>query len=204
LWVKVRYTLAGNNELRIEYHATTDKDTILNLTNHSYFNLGGNETFLGHELMINADAFTPVAKDLIPTGEIRTVVDTPMDFMTSIAIGARIDERYEQLAFAGGYDHNFVLREGQSDLRLAAMAHEPTSGRILEVLTTQPGVQFYSGNFFDGSITGKGSTVYNKYAGFCLETQHFPDSPNHPEFPSTVLKPGEEYLQTSVLRFSVA
>lgn len=202
LTAAVTYTLFGNNELRIDYRATTDRDTIVNLTNHSYFNLACSDTILNQELIIDADRFTPVTEDLIPTGEIREVRDSPMDFTRSIPIGARITEQYDQLTFTGGYDHNFVLTKSDQSLRLAARAYELTSGRILEVLTTQPGIQFYSGNFLDGSFGGKGGTVYKKYAGFCLEPQHFPDSPNNPAFPTTVLKPGEEYSQTSVFRFS--
>ena len=200
----VTYKLLSTNELRIDYRATTDQDTIVNLTNHSYFNLAGSDTILTHELMINADRFTPVAEDLIPTGEIREVRDSPMDFTRSVSIGATITEKYDQLNFTGGYDHNFVLTKSDESLRLAARVYEAMSGRILEVLTTQPAIQFYSGNFLDGSVAGKGGTVYKKYAGFCLEPQHYPDSPNHPAFPTTVLKPGEEYSQTSVFRFSAA
>jgi len=203
LTATVTYTLSGNNELHIEYRATTDKDTIVNLTNHSYFNLGcASGNILTHELMLNANRFTPVDADLIPTGELRDVHHTPLDFTRSMSIGARINERYDQLIFAGGYDHNFVLRDGDAGLRWAARAYEPASGRIMEVFTTQPGLQFYSGNFLDGSISGKRGVVYKKHAGFCLETQHFPDSPNHPEFPLTVLKPGAEYHQLAVFRFS--
>ena len=198
----VTYKLFSNNELRIDYRATTDQDTVVSLTNHSYFNLAGSNTILTHELMINAGKFTPVAEDLIPTGEIRKVRDSPMDFTRSVSIGARINEQYDQLSFTGGYDHNFVLTRSDESLRLAARAYESRSGRILEILTTQPGIQFYSGNFLDGSVAGKGGTVYKKYAGFCLEPQHYPDSPNHPAFPTTVLKPGEEYSETTIFRFS--
>jgi aldose 1-epimerase len=204
LAASVNYVLSGERELRIEYHAVTDKPTIVNLTNHSYFNLAGTWTIRNHELTLNADAFTPVGSDLIPTGEIRKVDDTPMDFREAMPIGLRIDESYDQLGFTGGYDHNFVLNDSSGALRLAARAFDPSSARTLEVFTTQPGIQFYSGNFLDGSLTGKGGVVYQKHAGFCLEPQHFPDSPNHPNFPSTVLLPGEEYKQTTVFRFSVA
>ncbi len=188
LTATVTYTLSSNNELQIRYHATTDKETIVNLTNHSYFNLGSaSKDTLTHELMINAEGFTPIGSDLIPTGGLRNVRNSPMDFTEKMPIGVRINERYDQLIFADGYDHNFVLRDGRPGLRLAAHVYEPASGRIMEVFTTQPGLQFYSGNFLDGSIKGKGGIVYKKHAGFCLETQHFPDSPNHSDFPTTVL-----------------
>jgi aldose 1-epimerase len=203
LTVKVNYILTGDNEFRIEYRATTDQDTIVNLTNHSYFNLGGSGSILDHQLMINAGSFTPVADDLIPLGEIRSVRGTPMDFTGDQAIGARINEPYDQLSFTGGYDHNFVLRGQNGSLSLAARAFEPLSGRKLEVFTSAPGLQFYSGNFLDGTISGKAGVVYGKYAGFCLETQHFPDAPHHPNFPTTVLKPHQEYKHDTVFRFSV-
>lgn len=198
----VTYTLNEANELRIEYHAVTDQDTVINLTNHSYFNLAGRETILEHELTIDADAFTPVDKGLIPTGELRPVANTPFDFTSAKVIGSRIKDDYEQLQFAGGYDHNFVLRSGRNGLRRAARVSDPASGRMLEVSTTQPGMQFYSGNFLDGSLVGKGGQAYRKNCAFCLETQHFPDSPNHPSFPTTVLKPREEFQQTTVFRFA--
>lgn len=205
LRLRVTYLLNEKNELRIDYFAQTDKETIVNLTNHSYFNLAGSGTVLEHELMINAAAFTPICDGLIPTGEIRSVTGTPMDFTRPTSIGARLNDNYEQLKMAGGYDHNFVLSmNGASSLTQAARLYEPTSGRALEVFTTQPGMQFYSGNFLDGSIVGKGGTVYGKHTGCCLETQHFPDSPNHPSFPSTILQPGEEYQQTTLWKFSVA
>jgi aldose 1-epimerase len=204
LEANVTYTLSANGELQIDYHAVTDKPTIINLTNHSYFNLAGSGTILNHELHLNADAFTPIGPNLIPTGEIRDVDETPMDFLTPNGIGARIDDAYEQLAFAGGYDHNFVLNDFTGLLRRAAHVYERTSGRTLEILTTQPGIQFYSGNFLDGTLKGKYGIGYEKRSGFCLETQHFPDSPNHPNFPSTVLEPGDEFRQTTVFRFGVA
>jgi aldose 1-epimerase len=204
LRAQVTYSLTEANELRLEYEAETDRDTIVNLTNHSYLNLAGEGTILDHELTIEADAFTPVDKTLIPTGEIRGVKATPMDFTSPIAIGARINDNDEQLEFAGGYDHNFVLRTAGAGLQKAANLYDPKSGRVLEIFTTQPGLQFYSGNFLDGSIVGKAGHAYVKYSGCCLETQHFPDSPNHPQFPSTVLRPGEMYRHTTVFTFSAA
>ena len=190
------------NELSIEYRATTDQDTIVNLTNHSYFNLRGEGTILDHELTLNADSFTPVTKDLIPIGEIRSVSGTPMDFRNGPSIGSRIHDSYDQLGFTGGYDHNFVLNDWDGSLRSVASLYEPATGRLLEILTTQPGMQFYSGNFLDGSFVGKNGFVYERYTGLCLEPQHFPDAPNHPNFPSTVLRAGDEYKQTTVFRFS--
>ena len=203
LAVTVIYTLTDKDELKISYSATTDKTTVVNLTNHSFFNLAGSGLNLGHEIMINADRFTPVDKGLIPTGELRTVNGTPMDFSTPTTIGARIDQNYDQLVLGGGYDHNYVLNKRDSELSLAARVHEPGTGRVMEVYTTEPGMQFYSGNFLDGSITGKGGQVYQRRSAFCLETQHYPDSPNKPEFPTTVLKPGQRYSSTTVYKFSV-
>ena|SRR5215831_11751385 len=199
----VTYSLTEANELRLEYGAETDQETIVNLTNHSYFNLAGEGTILDHKLRIEADAFTPVDKTLIPTGEVRPVKATPMDFTTATAIGARISDDDEQLGFAGGYDHSFVLRTAGTGFQKVASLYDPKSGRVLGIVTTQPGLQFYSGNYLDGSIVGKGGRAYVKYSGCCLETQHFPDSPNHPNFPSTVLRPGEEYRHTTVFKFSV-
>ncbi|HEX6047320.1 MAG TPA: aldose epimerase family protein [Pyrinomonadaceae bacterium] len=189
--VDVTYSLNDENELRIEYHATTDKDTIVNLTNHAYFNLAGSGTILDHELTLKAGSFTPVSEDLIPTGEIKAVEGTPMDF------------RKARTVAPGGYDHNFVLNDWQPGvMRSVARLREPKSRRVMEVLTTQPGMQFYSGNFLDGSIVGKGGVAYQKYAALCLETQHFPDAPNHPNFPSTVLRPGETYEHVTVYKFT--
>ena len=201
LSASVDYSLS-ENELSLKYRATTDKDTIVNLTNHSYFNLKGEGTILDHELTLNADSFTPVTKDLIPIGEIRSVSETPMDFRKGASIGSQIHDSYDQLGFTGGYDHNFVLNDWNGSLRSVARLYEPTTGRLLEILTTQPGMQFYSGNFLDGSFTGKNGVVYERYTGLCLEPQHFPDAPNHPNFPPTVLRPGEEYKQSTLLRFS--
>jgi len=191
----VDYRLS-DNEVGIEYCAVSDRDTIVNLTNHSYFNLKGEGTILKHELTLNADSFTPVCKDLIPTGEIKSVADTPMDFRDGKAIGSQLG------LTAAGYDHNFVLNDWDGSLRSAGRLYEPASGRVLEILTTQPGMQFYSGNFLDGSFIGKNGVAYVKYAGLCLEPQHFPDAPNHPNFPTTVLRAGEQYRQSTVLRFS--
>ncbi len=202
--VKVTYTLTDQNELVIDYEATTDKTTVINLSQHSYFNLSGegNGDILNHELMLNADRFTPVDKNLIPTGELRPVKGTPLDFTTSTRIGARIDDSYDQMVLAHGYDHNWVINRKGEGLTLAARMYEPTTGRVLEVSTTQPGVQFYTGNFLDGTVTGKHGHVYKRRYGFCLETQHFPDSPNHPDFPSTILKPGETFKSETVFKFS--
>jgi aldose 1-epimerase len=205
LTATVTYTWTNDDELKIHYHATTDKPTVLNLTNHSYFNLAGagNGDILGEQMQIFADRTTPVAKGLIPTGELRPVAGTPFDFSKPTAIGARIDANDEQLKLAGGYDHNFVVNGQAGTLRPAAHVMDPTSGRTLDVSTTEPGVQFYTGNFLDGSITGKGGKSYGRRAGFCLETQHFPDSPNQPKFPSTVLRPGQRYDTTTVYKFGV-
>jgi aldose 1-epimerase len=202
----VTYTLTDRNELSFDYHAVADKATPVNLTQHTYFNLAGAGAgdVLAHELTLNASRFTPVDRTLIPTGEVRSVEGTPFDFRTPTAIGARIDADDEQIRFGGGYDHNYVLdREGGQGLVLAARVREPGSGRVMDVSTTEPGLQFYSGNFLDGSITGKGGHVYRRRAGFCLETQHYPDSPNQPGFPSSILRPGQEYRSRTVYAFSV-
>jgi aldose 1-epimerase len=202
--VTVDYTLTRENELQIGYRATTDKPTHVNLSNHSYFNLAGAASgdILNHHVLIDAEHFTPISEDLIPTGEIRGVDGTPMDFRKPTAIGSRIDSDDTQLRFGGGYDHNWVLNSDDSSLSIAARVFEPTSGRVMEVLTNEPGVQFYTANFLDGSLTGKEGAVYGRRCALCLETQHFPDSPNRPEFPSTVLRPGEVYRTTTVYRFS--
>jgi aldose 1-epimerase len=205
LTARVRYTLEAH-ALKIEYFATTDKDTVLNLTNHSYFNLAGEGQgdILNHLMMIPADRYTPVDSGLIPTGELAPVAGTPLDFHKATAIGARIDDPNEQMRLGGGYDHNFVLNGKMGVLQEAARVVEPTSGRVLTVETTQPGVQFYSGNFLDGTLHGKHGHVYAKHTGFCLETQHFPDSPNHPKFPTSELKPGETYHSVTIFKFSTA
>jgi aldose 1-epimerase len=204
LQVKVADTLEDDNALRIDYTATTDKDTVINLTNHSYFNLSGqgSGSILNEEVMINANQFTPINANLIPTGEIRDVGATPFDFRKLTRIGARINEDNQQLKYAHGYDDNFVLVRESPGLVLAARAVDPESGRVLECYTTEPGLQFYTGNFLDGTIRGKGGKVYGRRSAFTFETQHFPDSPNHLSFPSTELKPGETYHQTTIFKFS--
>jgi aldose 1-epimerase len=206
LTATVVYSLREDGGLVLDYRATSDAPTVVNLTNHAYFNLAGEGrgTILDHELELESDQFTPVDATLIPTGELRSVAGTPFDFRKPTAIGARIDAADEQLEMGGGYDHNFVVRGEAGTLRLAARVVEKKSGRTLEVLTTQPGVQFYTGNFLDGKVVGKSGKPYVKRGALCLETQHYPDSPNQPAFPSSVLRPGQVYHETTVYRFGVA
>lgn len=203
LTIKVVYTLTNKNALKIQYTASTDKKTVLNLTNHSYFNLsaGKSDTITDHKMMINADEFTPVDGTLIPTGELRSVVNTPLDFRTPTLIGTRINEDDAQLTFGGGYDHNWIVKGEAGQLRLAAKVYEHNSGRVMKVLTTEPAIQFYAGNMLP-TITGKNNMTYVNRGGLCLETQHYPDSPNKPEFPSTALKPGDTYQTTTIYKFS--
>ena len=202
--VRATYTLSDDNSLQIDYFATTDADTVLNLTNHSYFNLAGhaNGYILDQQVTFNSSHFTPVAPSLIPTGELRSVEGTPFDFRKSTAIGARIDADDEQIGFGKGYDHNFILNRSSNGPSLAARIHDPLSGRVMEVLTTQPGMQFYTGNHIHGEINGKAGAVYRVRSGFCCETQRFPDSPNQSKFPTATLKPGEQYRETTIFRFS--
>jgi aldose 1-epimerase len=203
LSVTATYTLTADNGLRLDYTATTDKATLCNLTQHSYFNLAGKGDVLNELVYINADKFTPVDKTLIPNGELKPVEGTPFDFRKSTAVGARINADDEQIKFGSGYDHNWVINKPLGKLGLAARVTDPTTGRVMEVLSTEPGVQFYTGNFLDGSITGKGGQVYQRRSGLCFEPQHYPDSPNHPQFPSAELKPGQTYQNTIIYRFSV-
>lgn len=200
------YMLTNDNEFTVEYHATTDKRTVCNLTQHNYYNLGGHASgpILDHSMMIDADLFTPTDDKLIPTGEIVTVGGTPMDFRTPTAIGDRVNNDFEALKFGGGYDHNWVLNKGdkQGKMTFAAKVSDPKSGRVMEVSTTEPAIQFYCGNFLDGTYIGKGGHAYEQRTAFCLETQHYPDSPNHSHFTNTVLEPGEKYYHKTVYKFS--
>ena len=202
--IKVVYSLTEKNELKIVYSAITDKDTVVNLTHHSYFNLAGagRGDILGHELRLNANKFTPTDSGSIPTGELRDVKGTPFDFTQATAIGLRINQDDQQLKYGQGYDHNYVLNKTGNGLSLAATVYEPKSGRVMEVFTTEPGLQFYTGNFLDVSVTGKSGQSYLKNTGFCLESQHYPDSPNKPKFPSTTLKKGQRYSTTTIYKFS--
>jgi aldose 1-epimerase len=204
LSAKVVYTLTESNELRIDYSATTDKDTIVNLTNHAYFNLAGQGAgdILKHRLSINADRFTPADEKSIPTGELRSVAGTPFDFRRATEIGARIEADDEQLKFGRGYDHTFVINGRAGTLRRAATASDPSTGRVMEVWTTEPGVQLYTGNYLESAMVGKDGKTYAPRHGFCLETQHFPDSPNKPNFPSPVLRKGGRYNSTTIYKFS--
>lgn len=204
LTAHIKYTLSGNT-LRLDYSATTDKDTVLNLTNHAYYNLNGDDqgTILNMKVQLDADKFTPVDSGLIPTGELRPVAGTALDFLQPETIGSRIDDTSEQMKLGGGYDFNFVLRGAPGTLRPAATVVDPDNGRKMTVETTEPGIQFYSGNFLDGTFTGRHGVKYQKHAGFCLETQHYPDSPNHPDFPSTELRPGHTYHSTTTITFGV-
>lgn len=207
LSVEVIYTLTKDNSLKIDYKATTDQATVINLTNHAYFNLSGVKTstpILDHEITLNADKFIPVDATLIPTGEMKSVEGTPFDFTKSKKIGLQINDSTDvQIKYGGGYDHCWVLTDSSKTMRLAAIVHEPKSGRMMEVFTTEPAIQFYTGNFLDGTIVGKGGVIYQRRMGLCLETQHYPDSPNQPKFPSTVLRPNETYQTSTVYKFSV-
>ncbi len=205
LHVKITYTLSSDNALKIAYEAETSKSTVINLTNHSYFNLSGdpNNTILDYVLYVNADRYTPVKQDMIPTGKVESLKNTPFDFTTPTVIGARIDDKFEQLQLGGGYDHNLVLKANSTIDMLACKVSCPATGIFMEVYTDEPAVQVYSGNFLNGTMTGKNGIVYQKRSAVCLETQHYPDSPNQPKFPSTELKPGEKYVSTCIYKFGV-
>jgi aldose 1-epimerase len=204
LQLKVRFSVTEDNELKLTYRATTDKPTVINFTNHAFFNLAGegNGDILDHKLMVKAEYYTPVDDTAIPTGEILTVEDTPLDFRELTAIGARIDQDFDQLKHVGGYDHNYVIDKQDGEMGVAAILHEPKSGRVMEVKTTEPGIQVYTANSLTENDKGKGGKTYGPRSSICLETQHFPDSPNHPNFPNTVLNPGEEYISTTIYKFS--
>lgn len=205
LTLKVLYSVTNENELKLTYHATTDKPTVLNVTNHAFFNLAGEGIgdVLDHELMVNADTFTPTNATSIPLGEYQNVAGTPLDFKNMTRIGERIDADFEQLKFAGGYDHNFIINKKENELAVAGLLYEPNSGRVMEVKTTEPGLQVYTANSLTATDTGKGGKVYGSRSSICLETQHFPDSPNHPNFPTTVVNPGEDFVSTTIYKFSV-
>lgn len=202
---QVTYSLNNRNELFMSYEGLTDAPTVVNLCNHTYFNLkdGGASSILDHEMQLMASTYTPVDSTLIPTGQLPSVEGTPFDFRSPVAIGARIDKEHQQLIYGLGYDHNFVLDKKEGELSIAARVHEPGSGRVLEIFTTEPGIQFYSGNFLKGNFTGKNDITYQHRSGFALETQHFPDSPNQPDFPSVLLNPGEKYKSISIFKFGV-
>ncbi len=205
LTLKVLFSVTNDNELKLTYHATTDKPTVLNVTNHAFFNLAGEGIgdVLDHELMVNADTYTPVDATAIPLGDFQNVAGTPLDFTEMTRIGDRINADFEQLKHVGGYDHNFIINKKENELALAALLYEPVSGRVMEVKTTEPGIQVYTANSLTDKDTGKGGTVYSSQSSICLETQHFPDSPNHPNFPSTVVNPGDDYVSTTIYKFSV-
>lgn len=205
LQVSVLFTLTDENEITLKYTATTDKTTVINFTNHAFFNLAGEgtETVLDHELLVNAEMYTPVDNAAIPTGDIAPVAGTPLDFRQMTRIGDRINDDFEQLKFVGGYDHNYVISKAENEMSFAAMLYEPASGRVMEVKTTEPAIQVYTANSLTENDKGKGGKTYGPKSAICLETQHFPDSPNHPNFPSTVLNPGETFTSTTIYRFSV-
>ncbi len=204
LQLTVRFSVTDDNELKLTYRATTDKPTVINFTNHAFFNLKGegNGDILNHKLMVNAEYYTPVDEAAIPTGEILPVKDTPLDFSELTTIGDRINEDFDQLKYVGGYDHNYVIAKNDGELGLAALLYEPGSGRVMEVKTTEPGIQVYTANSLTENDKGKGGKTYGPRSSICLETQHFPDSPNHPNFPSTILNPGEQYISTTIYKFS--